>query len=90
MLFNLVADMLVSLIARAKRDVQILGLIPHLTDDGISILQYADDTIIFLYHNFDKAVNMKLVLSAFEQIFSLKINFHKRELFCYGEAMEAQ
>ena len=45
MLFNIVADMLAILIARAKEDDQIEGLIPHLVEGGLSILQYADDTI---------------------------------------------
>ena len=49
-LFNIVADMLAILIKRAKDDGQIRGVIPHLVDDGLSILQYADDTIIFLDH----------------------------------------
>jgi len=46
-LFNLVVDMLAIFIARAKADEQLQGLIPHLIDDGLSILQYADDTILF-------------------------------------------
>jgi hypothetical protein len=29
---------------------------------------------------------MKLLLCAFEQVSGLKINFHKNELFCFGEA----
>jgi hypothetical protein len=33
-----------------------------------------------------KAVNMKLLLCAFEQLSGLKINFNKSEFFCYGEA----
>ena len=49
-LFNIVADMLPILIKRAKDDGQIRGVIPLLVDDGLSILQYADDTIIFLDH----------------------------------------
>jgi hypothetical protein len=28
---------------------------------------------------------MKLLLSAFEQLSGLKINFHKSEIFCLGE-----
>jgi hypothetical protein len=32
---------------------------------------------------------MKLLLCAFEQVSGLKINFHKSELFCFGEAQEA-
>jgi hypothetical protein len=48
MLFNIVTDMLAILIARAKEDGQVGGLIPHLVDGGVSILQYADDTILFM------------------------------------------
>jgi hypothetical protein len=42
MLFNLVADMLAVLIERAKNLGFIDGLVPHLVDDGLSILQYAE------------------------------------------------
>jgi hypothetical protein len=85
LLFNLVADMLATLIARAKEG-QINGLIPHLVEGCISILQYADDTILFMDHDFEQANNMKLLLCAYEQLSCLKINFHKNELFCYREA----
>jgi hypothetical protein len=37
-LFNIVADMLAILIKRAKEDEKINGIIPHLVDDGLSIL----------------------------------------------------
>lgn len=37
-LFNIVADMLALIINRAKADGQIRGVIPHLLDDGLSIL----------------------------------------------------
>jgi hypothetical protein len=57
-LFNFIADMLALLIKRAKADDQIRGVIPHLVDNGLSILQYADDTIIFLDHDLKKAKNM--------------------------------
>jgi hypothetical protein len=87
-LFNIVVDMLVILINRAKEEGQISGVIPNLVDDGISILQYADDTILFMDHNFEQVKNMKLLLSAFEQLSGLKINFHKSEIFCFGEAKE--
>jgi hypothetical protein len=89
-LFNLIADMLAILIARAKEDGQVDGLIPHLVDGGVSILQYADDTIIFMQHDLQKALNMKLVLCIFEQLSGLKINFHKSELFCFGKARDEE
>ena len=34
--------------------------------------------------------NLKLLLCAFEQFSGLKINFHKSELFCFGEAKALQ
>lgn len=80
-LFNLVADMLAVFIARAKEDVQIQGLIPHLMDDGLSILQYADDTILYMEHNLEQAKNVNIILCAFGHLSSLKIKFHERMSF---------
>jgi hypothetical protein len=60
-------------------------LVPHLVEDGLSILQYADDTILFLD---EKAKSLKLVLSAFEKLSGLKINFHKTELLSFGETKD--
>ena len=48
MLFNIVADMLAFMIERAKGDGQIEGVVNHLVDGGLSILQYANDTILFM------------------------------------------
>jgi len=39
-------------------------------------------------HDLEKAKNLKLILSAFEQLLGLKINFHKSEVFYFGEAQE--
>nr|ABA91694.2 transposon protein, putative, CACTA, En/Spm sub-class [Oryza sativa Japonica Group] len=46
------------------------------------------DTIIFLEHDLQQAKNLKLILSVFEKLSGLKINFHKSELFCFGQAKE--
>jgi hypothetical protein len=78
--------MLAILIARAKEEGQIEGVIPHLIQDGLSILQYVDDTVIFMSHDVEKAVNMKLLLSTFEQLSGLKINFHKSEVFLFWKS----
>jgi hypothetical protein len=53
-------------------------------DGGLSILQYADDTVLFLQHDLAKAANLKLLLITFEQVSGLKINYHKSELFGFG------
>jgi hypothetical protein len=57
--------MLAILINRAKIEGRIDGVVPHLVNDGLSILQYVDDTIIFLDHDPTKARNLKLMLCAF-------------------------
>ena len=33
---------------------------------------------------------MKTILGAFEQLSGLKINFHKSEIFCFGEAKNCE
>jgi hypothetical protein len=86
--FNIIVDMLAVLIKRAKIDGQIEGVIPHLVDDVLSILQYADDTILFMDHDLERAKNMKLLLSAFKKLSGLKINFHKSKIFCFGQTKE--
>jgi hypothetical protein len=87
-LFNIVVDMLAILINRAKNGGQISGVIPNIIDNGLSILQYADDTILFKDHNLEQATNMKMPLAAFEQLSRLKNNYHKSELFYFGEAKD--
>jgi hypothetical protein len=89
-LFNIVVDMLAILINRAKTNGQIDGVVPHLVNNGLSILQYADDTIIFMDNDLEKAKNLKLLLGAFEQLSGLKINFHKSEIFCFGDAKNSE
>jgi hypothetical protein len=87
-MFNIVVDMWVVLIKRAKASGLVSGINPHLVGDGLSILQYVDDTIILLDHNLSQAINMKLLLTVFELLSRLKINFHKSEIFCYGKAKD--
>jgi hypothetical protein len=76
-----VVDMLVILIERAKDIGNFSGVIPHLVDNRLSILQYADDTILFMEHDLNQAKHLKLALSTFEQLLGLKINFNKSEFF---------
>jgi hypothetical protein len=82
--------MLAVLILRPKQAEQIKGVVPHLFDEGLLVLQYAYDSIIFMDNDLERAKNMKLLLCAFEQLSGLKINFHKSELFCYGAAKANQ
>jgi hypothetical protein len=77
--------MLTILINRAKEDGQVGGVVPHLVDGGLSFLQY-----LFMKHYLEQARNMKLLLYAFEQASGLKINFHKSEVYYFGEASEVE
>jgi hypothetical protein len=55
-------------------------LIDHIIPNGVAILQYADDTIIFLKHDLERARNLKLLLYMYEMMAGLKINFNKSEV----------
>ena len=52
-LFNIVANMLAIIMSRAKEGGQAKGVIPHLVEDGLSILQYVDDIVIFMDHDIE-------------------------------------
>lgn len=64
-LFNLVADALEALIPKAKNKGYIKGLMSHLIPEGISHIQYADDTVIMVDPSVDTIRNLKLILYCF-------------------------
>jgi hypothetical protein len=72
----------------AKSDGQIEGVVPHIVDEGLSILQYVDDTIIFMEHHTEKTRNLGVNYASFRETIGSKINFHKSNLFCFGEAQD--
>ena len=82
MLFNIVADMLAILI-KEKEDGQVGGLVSHLIEGGVSILQYADNTILLMEHDKAKVVNMKLICCMLKQLSGPKINFRKSMISQY-------
>jgi hypothetical protein len=46
--------MLATFISRAREEGQIDGLVPHLVEGGLSILQYEDGIILFMDHNLEQ------------------------------------
>jgi hypothetical protein len=76
--------MLAVLIERSKGMEFFDGLVPHLVEDGLSILQYADDTILFLGDDLKKAEGLRLVLSDFEKLSGLKTTYIKVNYFALG------
>ena len=72
------------MVRQAQNNGLITGLAPELVENGVAILQYADDTVICIEHDPEKALNMKMLLYMFELMSGLKINFQKSEILCVG------
>jgi hypothetical protein len=79
-LFNLVVDILSRMLQKASNDQLIRGLGGNLIEGGVISLQYADDTILFMDDNLESAKNLKWILSYFELMSGMRINYHKSEL----------
>jgi hypothetical protein len=84
-LFNFVADCLTRMVHKAQLNGLLTGLISHIVPDGVAILQYVDDTIIFLKHDFEGAAYMKVLRCLFEKLAGLKINFNKSEIYMIND-----
>lgn len=85
-LFNFVADCLTRMVLKAQDNGLITGLINRIIPNGVAIMQYADDTIVFLKHDLEGALHMKFLLYLFEMIAGLKINFNKSEIYMVNDA----
>lgn len=83
-LFNLVADALGNLLNKAKAKGLIKSLMTHLIPEGISHIQYADDTVLMVDPSVESIKNLKIILYCFEYLSGLKINFHKSEVIIFG------
>jgi hypothetical protein len=59
LLFNLLSDALATMLDNARTGGRIKGLMQHLIEGGITNLQYADDTIIFLEIDEQTIINTK-------------------------------
>jgi hypothetical protein len=61
-----------------------------LVEGGLTHLQYADDTIIFLEFDEQTFLNTKFLLYCFENMSGLRINYQKSEVFVMGVNIEEQ
>ena len=87
-LFNIAADCLTKMVLTAQKNGLIKGLAADLIENGVCILQYADDTVLCFEHDIDKAVNIKLLLYLFELMSGLKINFENSEIFFFKNVLK--
>jgi hypothetical protein len=53
--------------------------VPEYIENGVAILQYADDTILCIQDDKEQASRLKLLLYLYESMSGLKINFSKSE-----------
>ena len=67
-LFNTAIVVLSVLVQRAQCNGFIHGLADDLLDDGVVVIQYADDTIVLVDDNLEGARNLKFILCLFEQL----------------------
>jgi hypothetical protein len=79
-LFNYVADVFTKMLIKAAAKNHITGLMHSMINTSIVSMQYADDTLLFLKNDLSSAINLKWLLSYFEQMSSIRINFHKCDL----------
>lgn len=90
-LFNMAAECLCKMVLNAPKNKLIVGLATDLIENGVAILQYADDTVkkLCIDHDTDRALNLKLLLYMFEMMYGLKIKFQKVESFVWEEMMRS-
>ena len=90
LLFDAIADALGTMIGAAKEAGHLRGLVPHLIEGGITHLQYADDTVLFLELDDSSIATAKFLLYCFEAMSGLKINYQKSEVLVLGVDQEEQ
>jgi hypothetical protein len=90
-LFNFVANVFTRMLIKAANNKLISGMFRSFCPSGIISMQYADDTLLFLESKMENVQNLKWLLSCFEQLSGMRINFHKCDLVPINvECEEAQ
>lgn len=90
LLFNFVVDALAKMLDSAAAKGHITSVATNLYPNGISHLQYADDTIILVEYDELQLANLKFIIPCFEQLSGLKINLAKSEAFVLGCSPKAR
>jgi hypothetical protein len=75
-----VVDILSRILYKAVEVGLIKGLGNDITQGGVISLQYVDDTILFVNKEETSARNLKWILTYFELMSGMTINYHKSEL----------
>ncbi|XP_026400275.1 uncharacterized protein LOC113296156 [Papaver somniferum] len=84
-IFILVAEVLSLMFKKAANDNLITGFKVSQNGTIISHLQFADDLIVFLKDDEEQIQNLKHILTAFELISGLKVNYRKSTIVGLGQ-----
>lgn len=68
------------MVTKDQNNGLIIGLADNLIPKEVAILQYDNETIIFLEEDTYMAINVKLLLYLYELMFGSKMNFTKSEV----------
>jgi hypothetical protein len=83
-MFNLVADIFTRMLMKVARSNLVSGLLTRAVEGDVLTLQYADDTLLFLENDLEKANNLKWLLICYEKMTGMKINYDKSDLLTIG------
>jgi hypothetical protein len=75
-----VADVFTRMLIKVAHNNLILGMFRSFCPSGIISMQYVDDTLLFLENKMESVKNLKWILSYFEQLSGMRINFNKCDL----------
>jgi hypothetical protein len=74
------ADVFTRILIKAANHGHISGLMHSMTHTGVISSQYVDDTLLFLKNDLTSTITLKWLLSCFEQMSGMRINFHKCDI----------
>ena len=86
--FEITAHVLVVLVKRDRENGIIKGFPADLLDEGLAIIQYADDAIFMFKDGLESARNLIFILCVYEHLIGLKIDFNKSEVSFFSNAVE--
>jgi hypothetical protein len=73
-------DVFTRMLIKASRKGYIAGLMSSLYPEGVLSLQYTDDTLLFLEHDYMLACHLKWLMACFEKLCGMKINYSKSDM----------
>ncbi|KAL5728306.1 hypothetical protein ACHQM5_001405 [Ranunculus cassubicifolius] len=90
MIFVLAAEVLTRMVVNAQSEGLLCGFKVSPTSEPISILQYADDTLVFVDAKKEMVENLRAIMEWFELLSGLKVNYEKSSCFLVNEVADVE